>query len=87
MNDEQEAFGTLLSQDFKIGDIVEWATWSSEAGYWVPHYGVLVSLKNEIRSGRPVSISKVVPLNDNSHELEFFTLSLKLVSHSEEEVT
>jgi len=87
MNDEKQAFGTLLSQDFKIGDIVEWATWSSESGYWEPHYGVLVSLKNEIRSNRPVSISKVVPLNDNLHELEFFTLSLKLVSHSEEEIT
>ena len=86
MNEKNKAFGEISSEDFIIGDIVEWTKWDSEKGLWEPFYGVLVSLKNEIRSNRLVSISKVMPLNDGSNELEFFTLSLKLVSRSKEEI-
>ena len=87
MNEKSKAFGEISAETFKIGDIVEWTKWNSEKETWAPFYGVLVSLKNEIRSNRLVSISKVMPLNEGSSELEFFTLSLRLVSRSKEEIT
>ena len=86
MNKENTAFGQISSEELKIGDIVEWTKWSSDEEIWVPHYGVLVNLKNEMRSNRLVSISTVMPLHENATELEFFTFSLKLVSRSKEEI-
>tara|TARA_R110000851_G_scaffold304137_4_gene461929 strand:- start:1077 stop:1337 length:261 start_codon:yes stop_codon:yes gene_type:complete len=83
--DEERSFGEIAAKDFKVGDIVEWATWSSHEQEWESHYGVLVSLKNELRSNRLVSISKVLPLNGIGNEMEFFTLSLKLLSRIKEE--
>tara|TARA_R100000008_G_C3549481_1_gene149523 strand:+ start:664 stop:915 length:252 start_codon:yes stop_codon:yes gene_type:complete len=77
---EKDAFGENTSKDLKIGDIVEWSTWDSDEEEWLCHYGVLVELKNEIRSNRLVSISKVLPINAQDIELEFFTLSLRRVS-------
>ncbi len=85
--DEEKAFGDIAAKNFKVGDIVEWTTWNSHSEEWEPHYGVLVSLKNELRSNRLVSISKVLPLNGTGMEIEFFTLSLKLVSRTKEEVS
>jgi len=87
MDKDKEPFGDLSSDCFEIGDIVEWTTWDSKMGHWEPHYGVLVGLKNEMRTNRLVSISKVLPLNGTGYEMEFFTLSLKLVSHSKEEIS
>jgi hypothetical protein len=48
--------------------------------------GVLLDTRNELVGNRLVSVSKVMTLNNNitSGELEFFTLSLKLVSHSDD---
>jgi hypothetical protein len=86
MNREDVAFGEISSEEFEVGDIVEWTKWSSEKDIWEPYYGVLISLKNEMRSNRLVSISAVMPLHGNGKELEFFTLSLKLVSRSKEEI-
>jgi len=83
--DEERSFGEIAAKDFKVGDIVEWTTWSSHEQEWGSHYGVLVSLKNELRSNRLVSISKVLPLNGIGNEMEFFTLSLKLLSRIKEE--
>jgi hypothetical protein len=85
--DKETVFGDIAAKNFKIGDIVEWTTWDSYSELWEPHYGVLVSLKNELRSNRLVSISKVLPLNGSGAEIEFFTLSLKLVSRTKEEVS
>ena len=85
--DEERIFGDIAAKNFKIGDIVEWTTWDPHSKLWEPHYGVLVSLKNELRSNRLVSISKVLPLNGTGIEIEFFTLSLKLVSRTKEEVS
>jgi len=85
--DEEKAFGDIAAKNFKVGDIVEWTTWDFHSEEWEPHYGVLVSLKNELRSNRLVSISKVLPLNGIGTEIEFFTLSLKLVSRTKEEVS
>lgn len=86
-NKNSLSFGEIASDAFEIGDIVEWTTWNRKLIEWESHYGILVSLKNEIRSNRLVSISKVMPLNGYGPEMEFFTLSLKLVSRSKEEIS
>jgi hypothetical protein len=80
MDEFKEAFGELLSKTLEIGDIVEWSTWNSGTKKFDNHYGVLLEIKNEIKSNRLVSISKVLPLNESQTEKEFFTLSLRLVS-------
>ena len=79
---EKATFGELTAKNFDIGDIVEWSTWNRKINDWDSHYGIVVELKNEIRSSRLVSISTVRPLNDNTQEIDFFTASLKLVSKS-----
>jgi len=81
---KKHPFGEIASKDFTVGDIVEWTTWNSEADKWKPNYGVLLSIQNEIRSNRLVSISRVMPLHDHASELEFFTMSLRMVSHNDE---
>tara|TARA_R100000008_G_C3501515_1_gene123964 strand:+ start:422 stop:688 length:267 start_codon:yes stop_codon:yes gene_type:complete len=82
---EKDVFGNLIAKTFDIGDIVEWSTWNREIEDWDSHYGIVIELKNEIRSSRLVSISTVRPLNDNTQEIDFFTASLKLVSRSNPE--
>ena len=72
-------FGSGASQDLKIGDIVEWSRWNSNVQQWEYHYGVLIEMKNEVKSNRMVSISRVIPLNNHGDELEFFTFSLRRV--------
>ena len=79
---EKETFGELTAKTFDIGDIVEWSTWNREINNWNSHYGVVIDIKNEIRSGRLVSISTVKPVNDATGEIDFFTASLKLISKS-----
>ena len=81
---KKTVFGETHSKDFEIGDIVEWTTWDSLVEEWKLNYGVLVSVQNEIRSNRMVSISRVMPLQDPNNELEFFTLSLRRISRGEE---
>lgn len=77
---EKEGFGEITARDFQIGDIVEWTTWSENENDWSAQYGVLLSIENKIKSNRIVSVSKVVPLNEPHTELEFFTLTLKIVN-------
>ena len=84
---EKDKFGELSSIIFDIGDIVEWSTWNREINDWNSHYGIVIDIKNEIRSGRLVSISTVKPVADNSLEIDFFTASLKLISKSNPENT
>jgi len=79
---EKDSFGELIAATFDIGDIVEWSTWNREINDWDSHYGIVIELKNEIRSGRLVSISTVKPVNDVATEIDFFTASLKLISKS-----
>ena len=76
-------FGELAAQDLSAGDIVEWQTWNSPDSLWVSNYGIIIEIRNEIKSNRMVSTSKVMPLSGPKIELEFFTMSLKLVSHSD----
>lgn len=80
---KKETFGELHLKDFSVGDIVEWSSWSDQDQKWVQNYGVISEIKNEIRSNRLVSISKVLPMN-SSHEVEHFTMSLRLISKSKE---
>ena len=77
-------FGELSSQDINIGDIVEWSKWNEEKKDWDHNYGIIMNIQNEVRSNRMVSISKVMPLNDSQKEIEFFTLSLRVISPSAE---
>ena len=79
---EKEKFGELIAKIFDIGDIVEWSTWNREIEDWNSHYGIVIDIKNEIRSGRLVSISTVKPIEGNMLEIDFFTASLKLISKS-----
>ena len=67
--DEKPSFGELSSEALEVGDLVEWSTWNSD---------------KEIRTNRMVSISKVMPMGGNHIELEHFSLSLRLVSRSQE---
>jgi|TARA_R100000008_G_scaffold79504_1_gene61206 hypothetical protein len=82
---EKETFGELIAKTFDIGDIVEWSTWNRDNSDWDSHYGIVINIKNEIKSGRLVSISTVKPVNDNTQEIDFFTASLKLISKSNSE--
>ena len=75
-------FGEISSKEFNIGDIVEWSIWDNIIEEWNLKYGIVSDIKNEIRGNRLVSVSKVIPLNESSTEIEFFTLSLRLVSPS-----
>jgi hypothetical protein len=78
----KDSFGELCSNDFLVGDIVEWSKWNSKNEAFDPHYGILIELKEKVISNRIVSIAKVVSLGDNEIEREFFTLSLKLISRN-----
>ena len=84
MNEEMK-FGELTSQELNIGDIVEWSNWNDVNNNWDVKYGIITDVTNEIKAGRFVSVSKVIPINGPNAEMEFFTLSLKVVSHSKRE--
>ena len=84
MTTDDKIFGEASAEELKIGDIVEWVKFNPEQQAWVSNYGILIDIKNEIRSNRLVSISKVVPLNNNLHELEFFTMSLRKIDVDDE---
>lgn len=77
---EKKVFGDIASKELEIGDIVEWSKWNSEKECYEKHFGVLLEIKNEIKSNRFISVSKVLPLNEPSVDIEFFTLSLRLIS-------
>ena len=79
---KKDNFGEITGTNLSIGDIVEWSKWNSERDDWDSNYGIIIGVKNEIKSNRLVSISRVVPLNEANGEIEFFTLSLRLVSPS-----
>lgn len=82
---EKSIFGENYATNLEVGDIVEWSKWNTEKNGWDMHYGIIIKVKNEIKSNRLVSISRVIPLSDSNRELEFFTLSLRLVSPSKRE--
>ena len=79
MKTDGKIFGEACAEELKIGDIVEWVKFDSEQQSWLSNYGILIDIKNEIRSNRLVSISKVVPLSNSLQELEIFTMSLRKI--------
>ena len=83
---EENDFGTLSAENLQIGDIVEWSRWDNKKKDWEVHYGIVLEVKNELRGNRLVSVSKVIPINGDQAELDFFTMSLRLVSRSEDPV-
>ena len=82
---QKKQFGSFKAEELQLGDIVAWSRWSEEANDWVEYIGVLVSIQNEVHSNRFVSVSKVIPLDNNSKELSFFTFTLRLVSQTSKE--
>jgi hypothetical protein len=80
---EKDAFGDGCAKVFTVGDLVEWSSWDNKIEEWARYYGLLLTIENEIRSNRLVSISRVMPLHLPNTELEFFTMSLRLVSRGE----
>ena len=85
MNEEKK-FGELTSEELNIGDIVEWSNWNDKNSNWDVKYGIITAVTNEIKAGRLVSVSKVIPINGPNAEIEILTLSLKVVSHSKRKV-
>ena len=81
---EKTNFGELRASELSVGDIVSWSKWNTVEQAWDSFVGVLLDIRNEMRGNRLVSISRVMPINnpENTGELEFFTLSLRLVSRS-----
>lgn len=82
---QKKEFGYSTADNLHVGDIVSWSKWSEELSDWVEYFGVLVNIQNEVHSGRFVSISRVIPLDDSTSEVSFFTFTLKLVSQTSKE--
>jgi hypothetical protein len=73
-------FGGIAAESFSVGDIVQWSSWNMEKQNWDEHLGIITDISSVFKSNRLVSVSKVTPLNSSNTEIEFFTLSLKMVS-------
>ena len=73
-------FGHYSARDIEIGDLIKWTKWNPEREDWDEILGVVIDMEDTIRSGRLVSITRVVSMQHPQTELEFFTMSLKLVS-------
>ena len=84
-NTNTKEFGYTVAEKLQVGDIVSWSKWSEEIEDWIDYIGILVKIDNKIRDNRLVSVSTVLPIEDQSMELEFFTLTLRLVSRSVKE--
>lgn len=85
MTAKTKEFGHSVAEKLQIGDIVSWSKWSEEVNDWIDHIGILIKINNKIRDNRMVSVSTVLPIEDQSAELEFFTFTLRLVSRSAKE--
>ena len=73
-------FGGIAADSFSVGDIVQWSSWNMQKQNWDENYGIITDISRVFKSNRLVSVSKVRPLNNTDTEIEFFTLSLKMVS-------
>tara|TARA_A100001515_G_scaffold118510_1_gene100812 strand:- start:257 stop:514 length:258 start_codon:yes stop_codon:yes gene_type:complete len=77
---KHKLFGGIAADSFSVGDIVQWSSWNMQKQNWDEHFGIITDISSVFKSNRLVSVSKVRPLNSSSSEIEFFTLSLKMVS-------
>ena len=77
---KKPSFGHYSAQDIEIGDLVKWTKWNAERSDWDELRGVVLDTEEQIRSGRLISITRVASMQHSQIELEFFTMSLKLVS-------
>jgi hypothetical protein len=84
MNEEKK-FGELTADELFSSLFVEWSNWNDTEAGWEVRYGIITEVTNEIKAGRLVSVSRVIPINGPATEMEFFTLSLRVVSHSKRE--
>ena len=78
-------FGHTVAEKLQVGDIVSWSKWSEEINDWIEYLGILVKIDKKIRDNRMVSVSTVLPIDEQNTELEFFTFTLRLVSRSAKE--
>jgi hypothetical protein len=85
MTANTKEFGHSVAEKLQIGDIVSWSKWSEEDSDWAEYIGILVKIDNKIKDNRMVSVSTVLPIDDQRAELEFFTFTLRLVSRSTKE--
>tara|TARA_R100000008_G_C3585927_1_gene172256 strand:- start:551 stop:808 length:258 start_codon:yes stop_codon:yes gene_type:complete len=76
----QKPFGGLSAEDIESGDLVKWTKWNPKESKWDEMIGVVLSVEEQIKGGRLVSSAKVATLQHPQIELDFFTMSLKLVS-------
>lgn len=83
---KNKSFGEVTAEKFSIGDIVEWSSWNENEECWIYNYGIVTEIKNEVRTNRLVSISKVLPLSGERAEIEHFSVSLRLVSKGLDDV-
>jgi hypothetical protein len=77
---ENVNFGQISAEALKIGDMVSWAKWECGKKEWIEQFGVILDIKNELKSNRMVCISVVLPLKNSNKPIELFTFSLKLIS-------
>ena len=84
--DKKKPYGSIVAEDFQLGDIVEWSKWCDEHQEFIPHYGIITEINNKVVSNRMVSNCVVVPLDDSAKEIELFTLSLRLVSKAGDKI-
>lgn len=73
-------FGNIAAKDIDPGDLVQWTKWDEFKKDYDEKFGIVVSINEEIRGNRMVSVARVVPFINPRTELDFFTMSLKLVS-------
>jgi len=85
MSDSIKEFGYSMAEELQVGDIVSWSNWSEVLKDWQEHIGILMKVENEVHETRMVSVSRVLPLDDQAVELKFFTFTLRLVSRSYKE--
>ena len=78
--EKKEAFGNLTAKYIDPGDLVQWSKWDDMTKNYDEKIGIVISVSEQVKGNRMVSIARVVPVLDPRTELNFFTMSLKLVS-------
>ena len=80
MEPSDSPFGKLISDDFCIGDIVEWSKWCPIDKSWKLNYGLITNISNKIKSNRLVSVCTVIPMKEPVRgEIELFTFNLRII--------